>query len=74
MLLPPLPLPFPACMRAIPDVYIPTFHALCFLPFAALLYVRAQRDDDPILHLYSTVRDSLQSWDTRVPRLVLPNR
>lgn len=71
---PPSPL-FPACARGIPDVYMPTFHALCFLPFAALYVVRAQRDDDPILHLYSTVRDSLQSRGRRTCRaLILPNR
>jgi len=33
-----------------------------------------RRDDDPILHLYSTVRDSSQSRSARVPRSVLPNR
>lgn len=70
---PPPPPLFPASVCAFPT-YTPTFHALCFLPFAALYVVRAQRYDDPILHLYSTVRDSLQSRGARVPRSVLPNQ
>lgn len=33
-------------------LYTPTFHAVCFLPFAALYVVCAQRDDDPRFCIY----------------------